>query len=73
VREGPTTIDGVAGYELVAEGKDSATGRSVTMYQVVLPDGVGYVLMQGLVASARAAEMVPEFRRVAQTFSRTVR
>lgn len=72
-QEGPATIDGVAGYELVAEGTDSATGRSVTLYQVVVPDGLGYVLMQGLVASARAATMVPEFRRVAQTFSRTAR
>jgi hypothetical protein len=73
MQEGPTTIDGIAGYELVAEGKDSATGRGVILYQVVLPDGVGYVLMQGLVASARAVSMVPEFRNVAQTFSRTVR
>jgi hypothetical protein len=72
-QEGPATIDGLAGYELVAEGKDSATGRSVTLYQVVLPDGTGYVLMQGLVASVRAAAMVPEFQRVVQTFSRTAR
>ena len=58
-------------YELVAEGTDIATGRLVTLYQVVLPDPQGYVLMQGMVASTRATSMVPEFRKAAQTFRRT--
>jgi hypothetical protein len=73
LREGSTTIDGVAGYELVAEGADAATGRPVTLYQVVLPDPSGYILMQGLVAPGRAPVMVPEFRKVAQTFRRNGR
>ena len=34
----------------------------VTLYQVVVPHPQGYVLMQGMVASTRAAAMVPEFR-----------
>ena len=67
------TIGGEAAYELVAAGTDIATGRRVTLYQVVLPDPQGYVLMQGLVASSRAATMVPEFRKAAQTFRRTAR
>lgn len=73
LQEGPTTIDGTAGYEIVAEGKDAANGRGVSLYQVVLPLDDGYVLMQGLVAPARAPVMVPEFRKVAQTFRRTKR
>lgn len=73
VEEGPTTIDGTTGYEIVAEAKDSASGRGVSLYQVVLPVDDGYVLMQGLVAPARAATMVTEFRKVAQTFRRTKR
>lgn len=73
VQEGPTTIDGASGYEIVADAKDVSNGRSVSVYQVVLPVGDGYVLMQGLVAPARATVMVPEFRRVAQTFRRTTR
>jgi hypothetical protein len=64
------TIDALDGYELVAEAADDATGKPVTLYQVVLPDGGGYVIMQGLIATARAAVMVPEFRRVAATFRR---
>lgn len=68
-----TAIANEAAYELVAEGTDIATGRLVTLYQVVLPDPQGYVLMQGMVASTRAATMVPEFRSAAQTFRRTTR
>jgi hypothetical protein len=64
-------IGNEAAYELVAEGTDIATGRLVTLYQVVLPDPQGYVLMQGMVASTRATSMVPEFRKAAQTFRRT--
>jgi hypothetical protein len=71
--QGTTAIENEAAYELVAEGTDIATGRLVTLYQVVLPDPQGYVLMQGMVASTRAATMVPEFRRAAQTFRRTAR
>jgi hypothetical protein len=73
LQERSTTIDGVAGYELVAEGTDAATGRAVTLYQVVLPDPSGYILMQGLVTPSRATVMVPEFRKVAQTFRRNGR
>ena len=69
--QGATAIGNEAAYELVAEGTDIATGRLVTLYQVVLPDPQGYVLMQGLVASTRAATMVPEFRMAARTFRRT--
>jgi hypothetical protein len=71
--QGATTIGHEGAYELVAEGTDIATGRLVTLYQVVLPDPQGYVLMQGMVASTRAATMVPEFRKAAQTFRRTAR
>jgi hypothetical protein len=67
------TIDDQPAYEVVAEGTDVATGRAVTVYQVVLPDARGYVLMQGLVASTRASTLVPEFRKAAETFRRTSR
>jgi hypothetical protein len=69
--QGTTTIGNEAAYEIVAAGTHIGTGRVVTLYQVVLPDPQGYVLMQGMVASTRAAALVPEFRKVAQTFRRT--
>jgi hypothetical protein len=65
-----TTLAGTSAHELVAEGTDIKTGRAVTLYQVVIPEQDGYVLMQGLVASSRAAVMLAEFRRVAATFRR---
>jgi hypothetical protein len=71
--QGAAAIGNEVAYELVAEGTDIATGRIVTLYQVVLPDPQGYVLMQGMVASTRAAAMVPEFRKAAQTFRRNAR
>ena len=68
VRGAATTIASISGYELIAEGTDIASGRAVTVYQIVLPDAGGYVLMQGLVATPRARLMIPEFRRVAETY-----
>ena len=71
--QGAVAIGNEAAYELVAEGTDAATGRLVTLYQVVLPDPQGYVLMQGLVASTRATMMLPEFRKAANSFRRSAR
>lgn len=70
LQQGPTTLDGSTAHELVAQGTDAETGREVTLYQVLMPDGHGYVLIQGMVASTRAALMIPEFRRVAASFRR---
>ncbi|MEO6213813.1 MAG: hypothetical protein ABIP65_09330 [Vicinamibacterales bacterium] len=72
-QQGATTIDGVAADEIVAEGTDRTTGTKVALYQVILPDRGGYILMQGMVSPARASVMVPEFRRVAATFRRLKR
>lgn len=69
----PITIGGEAAYELLAEGTDMGSGRRVTLYQVVLPDPQGYVLMQGIVATSRAATVVPEFSKVAYSFLRVAR
>jgi hypothetical protein len=70
---GSVTIDGTVAHELIAEGTDQPTGRAVTLYQVLLPEDGGYVLMQGLVASSRGAALIPEFRAVAQSFRRLSR
>jgi hypothetical protein len=62
-------LGGRAAYEIVAEATEEGGGKSLTVYQVLLPDGGGYVLMQGLVSASRGAALVPEFRRVANTFT----
>jgi hypothetical protein len=72
-RQGTITVAGTTAHELIAEGIDIATARRVTLYQVLLPENDGYVLMQGLVASTRAAAVIPEFRRAAESFQRVAR
>jgi hypothetical protein len=69
----PITIGGEAAYELLAEAADVGSGRRVTLYQVVIPDPQGYVLMQGLVPAPRAGAVIPEFSKVAYSFFRVSR
>ena len=66
-------IGGDDAYEIVGEAVDTDTGKRVTLYQVLMPDEKGYFIMQGLIASERAAVLVPEFKRIAATFRRTRR
>ena len=61
VRGGPVTLDGRPGYASVAEGAHEGTGRPVTVYLVLVPTGLSYVIFQGIVGSDRAAEWVPRF------------
>jgi hypothetical protein len=74
VLEGRAVMLGdLAAYELQADGIHVKTGTAVRVYQVIAPDEGGYIVIQGLVGKARAAEMLPEFRRVTATFRTTVR
>jgi hypothetical protein len=64
-------IDGLPAYEILADAKDVKTGVPIRLYQVIASEGNGYFIFQGLVAPGREAEMLPEFRRVTETFRRT--
>jgi len=65
-------LGGLAAYELLADAKDVKSGTPVRLYQVIAPsDAGGYFIVQGLVGMDRAAVVVPEFRRVTESF-RTV-
>lgn len=65
------TIGGLAAYELLADAKDVKSGTAIRLYQVIAPDGDGgYFIVQGLVGTDRAAGMLPEFRRVTESFRR---
>jgi hypothetical protein len=64
------TLDGLEAYELEALATDARTARPVHIYQVIAPDEGGYFIIQGFVGPARAAAVVPEFRRVTETFQR---
>jgi len=69
----PTTLSDLDAYEIEANATDSKTGRPVRIYQVIAPDPSGYFIVQGFVSPARAADMVPEFRKVTATFQRALR
>jgi hypothetical protein len=60
----------LAAYELVADGKDAKTGTAMRLYQVIAPEGSQYLIIQGLVGADRAAELLPEFRRITASFRR---
>jgi hypothetical protein len=66
----PITVDGLAGWELVADAADVKSGIALRVYQLVLRDGKRYFMAQGLVEAARGDEFVEEFRKVAGSFGR---
>jgi hypothetical protein len=66
----PVTIDGIEGYELLADARDDASARPLRIYQVILPEGSHYLIIQGITGADRAAEMIPEFRAVARSLRR---
>jgi hypothetical protein len=61
---------GLSGWELLADARDAKTGAPLRLYQVIAPDGSGYLIIQALVGAARAAELVPEFRKVTASLAR---
>jgi hypothetical protein len=68
---GPVTIDGGAGWELFADVVQIDDEMPIRMYQVVIPEGNHYILVQAFVDEARAAEFIPEFQAIARTLRRT--
>jgi len=66
----PITIDGLSGFESLAEAKDEASDTPLTLYQVLLFDADRYVVMVGIVGAARRDDYLPEFRALARGFRR---
>lgn len=65
------SVGGFAAYELVADAKDLESETAVRLYQVIIEKGSGYFIVQAFVGAERAAELLPEFRRVTESFRRT--
>jgi hypothetical protein len=63
-------IDGLDGYESLANAEDAESGTPLFVYQVILFDSSSYVLMQGLVGTELRDEYLPEFKRMARSFQR---
>jgi len=63
------TVAGIEAFEIVGSARDKDTGAEKVMYQVVLPgkDG-GYFRIVGQSLREEGARLVPEFRKMAESF-----
>lgn len=64
------TVDGLPAYELIATASDRRTGATLRVYQLMISDGKGYFLAQGLVGISRGDALLPEFRQVSESLKR---
>jgi hypothetical protein len=64
----PITIDGLQGYEIIANATDAATNQSIVVYQLMLFEGQTYYITQGLVGSNAKSKYLPEFKKIATSF-----
>ena len=64
------TIDGLDGYESLAAAEDAKGGGPMAVYQVMLFDEGGYILMQGIMGAAHLEEYLPEFKAMARSLTR---
>ncbi len=62
------TVGGLPAYELLADAKDAKTGDSLRVYEVIATEEGGYIMFLGLVPAARGNELLPEFRRVTESY-----
>ena len=65
------TVGGLEAFEIVGSARDKETGADKVIYQVVLPgkDG-GYFRFVGQSPRDDGARLVPEFRKMAESFRR---
>jgi len=63
------TVDGLSGYESIAHGEDDDSGIAILIYQVMLFDKDGYILMQGLADRSSSADL-EAFKEMARSLKR---
>jgi hypothetical protein len=64
----PISIDGLSGYEIIANASDVANNLPTTVYQVMLFEAQTYYIIQGLVGNNSQAKYLPEFQKIATSF-----
>ncbi|HEX8651503.1 MAG TPA: hypothetical protein VF708_11745 [Pyrinomonadaceae bacterium] len=64
------TIDNLAGYEVVAKGKDIVSGQEMVIYQTILFKDQGYYIMVGLISSTHRQVYLPVFKGMTESFKR---
>ncbi len=66
----PIEVDGLAGFETVADAADAESGVKASIYQAILFDADGYYLMQGITSEALSAANHPTFKEMTRSFKR---
>lgn len=66
--ERPRTLDGLPGHEIRAVARDTATGRAVSVTQVLATDGRRYFLVQGIADAEDAAGLAPVLDALIESF-----
>ncbi len=67
-RSTPVQIEGLSGHVTLAQGEDADSAGPVTLYQAMLFDASGYILMQGLTPAKHADTYLPRFEAMARSF-----
>ncbi len=65
----PITIDGLSGFEIIANGKNREKGNPEKLYQIMLFDETLYYIMLGS-SEADFDENIATFQKMAKTFKR---
>lgn len=63
-------IDGLNGYESLAEAEDTKSGTPLIIYQVILFNQNSYIRMLGLTGTEFRDEYLPEFKAMARSLQR---
>lgn len=63
-------IDGLGGYESLAEAEDTKSGTPLIIYQVILFNQNSYIRMLGLTGLEFRDEYLPEFKAMARSLQR---
>jgi hypothetical protein len=66
----PISIDSLTGFELLADARDEESKTPLILYQVILFDEAGYILIQGLVGAELQEGYLAEFKSVARSLRR---
>jgi hypothetical protein len=66
----PVTVDGLAGFETVADATDATSGGAAVVLQLMLFEPGGYFLLTGTVGGAQEGVYLPAFRALARSFVR---
>jgi hypothetical protein len=66
----PIQIDGLDGFESIADAQDDKTATPIVVYQVMFFDETSYILQVGIVGQGQSDEFLPAFQHMAKSLKR---